>query len=135
MEIAVDEKSAPQWTRAMYAAALDPQSVPKRMALVAEALETVAGFAVARVIAPEAELETIVTASAFRRRGISRQLFAELSLELRQLGVDEILLEVRESNWPARALYESLGFIETGKRCAYYAEPVEDAVQMRAGFL
>jgi ribosomal protein S18 acetylase RimI-like enzyme len=42
-----------------------------------------------------------------------------------------VLLEVRQSNRPARALYLSLGFIETGRRHGYYADPVEDAIQMR----
>ena len=133
MEIALSEKSAPRWTREMYAAASDPHSVPKRVALVAEAPEpggALAGFGVASVIAPEAELETIVTAQAFQRRGVASQLFAHLARELRQLGALDVLLEVRESNRAGRALHESLGFVESGRRKAYYADPIEDAIHM-----
>jgi len=131
MGIALGEKNAPQWTRAMYMAALDPRSVPKRVALVAVALEAVAGFAVARLTASEAELETIVTASAFQRRGVARRVFGDLCLELGQFGVHEIFLEVRESNRPAKGLYQALGFLEIARRRGYYTDPIEDALQMR----
>jgi ribosomal-protein-alanine N-acetyltransferase len=39
-----------------------------------------------------------------------------------------ILLEVRESNLPARQLYEKHGFREVGRRRTYYKDPPEDAI-------
>ena len=39
-------------------------------------------------------------------------------------------LEVRQSNAPARALYEKLGYIQAGLRRNYYENPREDAVIM-----
>jgi [ribosomal protein S18]-alanine N-acetyltransferase len=39
-----------------------------------------------------------------------------------------ILLEVRESNLPARRLYEKHGFREVGRRRAYYRDPAEAAI-------
>jgi ribosomal-protein-alanine N-acetyltransferase len=45
-----------------------------------------------------------------------------------------ILLEVRESNLPARGLYEKHGFHVHGRRRAYYQRPVEDAVLYRLRF-
>ena len=65
-----------------------------------------------------------------RRRGLGRQL---LWASLTALGdVDAVELEVRSSNVAARALYESLGFSETGVRLNYYATPDgrEDAILM-----
>ena len=47
----------------------------------------------------------------------------------------EIFLEVRESNTPAIALYESLGFEKIGVRKGYYDKPKEDAVIYRLPFL
>jgi ribosomal protein S18 acetylase RimI-like enzyme len=41
-----------------------------------------------------------------------------------------ILLEVRPSNVAGRGFYAASGFVETGRRRAYYADPVEDAVLM-----
>jgi ribosomal-protein-alanine N-acetyltransferase len=40
----------------------------------------------------------------------------------------KIFLEVRESNLPARRLYEKHGFHETGRRRGYYQNPAEDAI-------
>jgi ribosomal-protein-alanine N-acetyltransferase len=42
-----------------------------------------------------------------------------------------VLLEVRASNAPARALYRSAGFFEHGVRRAYYSDNGEDAIEMR----
>lgn len=65
-----------------------------------------------------------------RRRGIASDLLMEGIRLCRQHGVMRILLEVRESNEPARKLYERYGFQSIGMRYHYYTEPVEDAVIM-----
>jgi ribosomal-protein-alanine N-acetyltransferase len=39
-----------------------------------------------------------------------------------------LLLEVRESNAAARALYTNHGLREVGRRRGYYRDPVEEAV-------
>jgi ribosomal-protein-alanine N-acetyltransferase len=49
----------------------------------------------------------------------------------RELAAHEIWLEVRESNARALRLYEECGFLVTGRRAGYYADPAEDAVLMR----
>jgi len=46
-------------------------------------------------------------------------------------GVQQVFLEVRESNAPARALYTAQGFKEVGRRKQYYRRPVEDAIVLR----
>jgi len=40
------------------------------------------------------------------------------------------VLEVRESNSAAKALYESLGFAQVGLRKDFYDDPTENAVIM-----
>ena len=131
VELAAGLDDAPHWDRRVYEAAVD-RSSPRRAALVADA-ETgaLAGFAVASLVPPEAELESIAVSREYQRRGVARRLFEALAAQLETSGVREVLLEVRQSNRPARALYLSLGFIETGRRHGYYADPVEDAIQMR----
>jgi ribosomal-protein-alanine N-acetyltransferase len=86
------------------------------------------GFLIAVVVEPEAELESIAVAR--QRRGTGRRLMQALVEQLEQAGVTRIFLEVRASNQAARGLYQALGFSETGRRRAYYADPVEDAVLM-----
>ena len=133
IEIADNLKDAPHWTRANYAAVMDLAAMPGRIALVAEEGVKVAGFAVACLMPPQAELEIIAVDAQFQRRGLARRLFAELTGKLRQAGVEEVILEVRATNQPALGLYRRLGFEETGRRPRYYQAPAEDAVLMRLG--
>jgi [ribosomal protein S18]-alanine N-acetyltransferase len=138
--LAEESPLAPHWPEAAYHSAVDPQSSPRRVALVAESPRAVPylsrnaprlGFAVAGLLPPQAELETIVVAPSVRRQGVARELFSALARELRSAGADRVTLEVRASNRPALALYGALGFAESGRRPRYYVDPVEDAVLMR----
>jgi ribosomal-protein-alanine N-acetyltransferase len=90
----------------------------------------IVGFAVASVIGPQAELEMIAVTAEAQRGGVARQLFADLIGELRKSHVEEVLLEVRASNCPARGFYRSRGFQEAGRRARYYSDPIEDALLM-----
>ena len=90
----------------------------------------VVGFAIASLVPPQAELETIVIAAAEQRRGIGRRLMTAMSDELSAAAVSEALLEVRASNQRALEFYRSMGWKETGRRPRYYADPEEDAVLM-----
>lgn len=123
---------APRWAREVYEAALTPGSAPRRLALVAvePVSEAVAGFAVAALVGPEAEIESVAVAGKLQRRGIGLQLMGELKGVLGREGVTKVFLEVRESNTPAQRLYGRLGFKTTGRRRGYYLDPKEDAVVM-----
>ncbi len=130
MDLAESLRAAPHWPRASYLAALDPHASPKRIALVLEEAEPIRlkGFAVASLLAGQAELEMIAVAAQSQRRGLARRLFAELIQKFKSHGIADVILEVRASNHPALQLYRSLGFVETARRARYYADPVEDAV-------
>ena len=132
VEIAAALDDAPQWPRRVYESVLASSS-PRRIALIAEDLgtEVAVGFVVASLIAPEAELETIVVAAGFQRRGVARRLFEAMADDLGRSQVREVLLEVRRSNVAAQGFYRSVGFVEEGRRPGYYADPIEDAVLMR----
>ena len=67
----------------------------------------------------------------YRRQGIAEGLIAVLVDKLRENEVYCLLLEVRASNDPAKALYEKLGFVEVGRRKNYYRNPREDALILR----
>ncbi len=120
MDLAAATHHAPKWEREAWERALQRDNQPRRVALVAEAREmgALAGFAVASVMAPEAELESIVTASAQQRSGVGRELFKALKNELRHQEVREIILEVRAGNLAAAGFYRFLGFAEEGRRPA-----------------
>ena len=59
---------------------------------------------------------------------------AALEEQLRQRGSKALTLEVRDSNVPAIALYEKLGFLQVGCRKNYYHNPREDALILRKDF-
>jgi ribosomal-protein-alanine N-acetyltransferase len=87
----------------------------------------VAGFVVARQLAEgESELLNLAVDPTYRRRGIGRRLISHFTAKY--LGT--LWLEVRESNVSARKLYESLGFIEAGRRPGYYIASGEGAIVM-----
>ncbi|MGO9638230.1 MAG: tRNA (adenosine(37)-N6)-threonylcarbamoyltransferase complex dimerization subunit type 1 TsaB [Terracidiphilus sp.] len=134
MEITARLKELPQWTLANYQSALNAEAEPRRMALAAIGPEPdylLMGFAVASLMPPQAELETIAVAAQYQRRGVASKLFEELADKLPLAGATEVILEVRASNQSALGLYWRLGFKETGRRPRYYVDPVEDAVLMR----
>ena len=134
--VAASLRQAPYWPRETYKAALNPNATPRRIALAVEIDGKAVGLAVASLIPPQAELETIAVDTHYQRCGLARGLFAELAGRLRLAGVTEVILEVRASNQPALGLYQRLGFVQTGRRPGYYMnppEPPEDAVLMRLG--
>lgn len=96
--------------------------------LVAEYQGKLAGFICARIIAGEWEIENVVVAEEFRRHGIAAELMRSLMVRSEQASGTAMLLEVRESNTAARALYAKSGFVEVGRRPRYYREPIEDAI-------
>lgn len=139
VELAAGLRDAPHYTHPVWLAMLAPEASPRRVALVAAETGgvvqsavhgSVRGFAVASLMPPLADLESICVAQQYQRRGLGRRLLDSLGTELRTAGLDELWLEVRVSNAAAAALYRSVGFAETGRRTRYYADPVEDAVLM-----
>lgn len=78
-----------------------------------------------------ADLLTIATVPAARRRGLARAMLTELVEVARGHGCRAVLLEVRASNEAAQRLYAGHGFRALGVRRRYYVAPVEDAVVMR----
>lgn len=131
--------TAADWSEEQYRGLFATGTV-QRLALVADrtaedgsetglsARAELVGFLVARHLAPEWELENIVVAPLARRRGVGKRLLEALLAAARETRSEAVYLEFRESNAAARALYEKMGFRETGRRKSYYTKPLEDAV-------
>ena len=99
--------------------------------LVALEGEQVVGYVGSQTVIDESDMMNIAVHPDFRRRGIAEALVAELEAALRQRGSHALTLEVRDSNAPAIALYEKLGFVQVGLRKNYYRNPKEDARILR----
>ncbi|MCR4376552.1 MAG: GNAT family N-acetyltransferase [Rhodospirillales bacterium] len=81
----------------------------------------------------EAEVLTLATRPFARRLGVARGLMDAALAALAEQGVTRVFLEVAADNVAAAALYTSLGFVEIGRRKAYYArgsQPRMDAIVM-----
>jgi ribosomal-protein-alanine N-acetyltransferase len=79
------------------------------------------GFILSRGAAGEAEILTIAVAPACRRRGVGRGLVERHLARLAAARIETLFLEVSETNTAARKLYAACGFVEVGRRPAYYA--------------
>jgi ribosomal-protein-alanine N-acetyltransferase len=99
--------------------------------LVAEEGEALAGYLVAIVTGPEAEILNVAIAPGRRGQGIGGTLLGAALDELGTRGVRAVYLEVRASNAAALRLYAGRGFREAGRRRGYYDHPREDAIVMR----
>ncbi|WP_036143242.1 ribosomal protein S18-alanine N-acetyltransferase [Luteibacter sp. 9135] len=82
--------------------------------------DQVAGYGILSVAAGEAHVLNICIGDVWRGLGYGRRMMRRLIDLARWYGVERVFLEVRPSNPAARALYDSLGFHEIGRRPGYY---------------
>lgn len=80
-----------------------------------------AGFIVVRRAGDEAEILTIAVAPALRRRGIGGALLQSIIAWLAGENILALFLEVAGDNAAALTLYRAQGFVDAGRRRAYYA--------------
>jgi ribosomal-protein-alanine acetyltransferase len=132
--IAVHSATAAQWNQGDYRRLFAPESQRERTALVVEQDGGVVGFIVGRKIDLEWEIENVAVSGPARRHGLGSRLLGEFLNVVRERGGSDVFLEVRESNAPARALYEKWAFVESGRRKSYYDNPAEDALILRFSF-
>ncbi len=90
--------------------------------LVAEFDNEIVGYISAWKITGEIQINRLAVIDAYRKRGIARRLIETLIAHCCMRPPYKILLEVREKNNAARALYKSLGFSENGLRKNYYQD-------------
>ena len=90
------------------------------------------GFAIYQQVLDEATLMNIALRPAWQGRGLGCMLLQAVLQALEEAGVRRCLLEVRESNAPAIALYHKHGFVDDARRSDYYptANGREDALLM-----
>lgn len=110
-------------------------AMPGAFALLAvQQDEQPAGFILLRQAADEAEVITLAVHPRLRRRGVARRLLSVGLDKIAGRGARRCFLEVAENNAAARGLYASAGFIDVGRRTAYYRDADgarRDAVLMR----
>ena len=116
MEDSFDPRFGEAWTMAQCAGLLP---MPGVWLTLARRDEAVLGFAMARLVADEAELLLLAVKNAGQGRGVGKILLEHFEDEAIGRGATRLHLEVREGNH-ALSLYERAGFGLVGRRRHYY---------------
>ncbi|HEX6575475.1 MAG TPA: ribosomal protein S18-alanine N-acetyltransferase [Gemmatimonadaceae bacterium] len=120
------ESFADPWGSREFSSAL---ASPNTIFLIAhDSAGIVVGYVIAISAADEAEILNLAVRPAQRGHGIGARLLDTAIAKVKELGAEQVYLEVRESNEPAKVLYKSRGFDEVSRRRRYYRDPVEDAL-------
>jgi ribosomal-protein-alanine N-acetyltransferase len=107
------------WTRSQCAGILPMAGVSLRIAERGDG-DTIAGFALSRAIADEAELLLIAVDPAAQHGGVGAALVKDFVELAGRRGARRLHLEVRDGN-SAIVLYERAGFSLAGRRRDYYS--------------
>jgi ribosomal-protein-alanine N-acetyltransferase len=117
MDGSFDPNFGEAWTMSQCAGLLP---LPGVWLTLARDQQEVVGFALARLVADEAELLLLAVKPAGQRHGIGRMLLEQFEDEAAARGAARLHLEVREGNH-ALSLYEQAGFGLVGRRRDYYS--------------
>lgn len=79
----------------------------------------------------EGQITNIAVLPQYRKRGIASRLLESIIAEAKEF--ERLVLEVRESNSAAIALYEKFEFKKVGMRKNFYHSPTENAIIMIRG--
>jgi [ribosomal protein S18]-alanine N-acetyltransferase len=101
-----------------------------RYVVVAEQAGVLVGYAALLAVGSTADVQRIAVRPDWRRQGIGAELLADLLREALERGCIEALLEVREDNPAAVAMYEAAGFGVLVRRRGYYRDGA-DALVLR----
>ena len=113
------------WSVVLIRECLDNPSLYRLYA--AEDEEGVFGYSVMSLVLDEAGIDNLAVLPGHRRSGAGSALLSQMLSDARMLSAESAVLEVRESNTPAIALYERFGFQQVGFRKNYYENPTEGA--------
>lgn len=115
------------WKREYFASEIGTAYRFNRVARAADG--SLAGYVFCAFAGGEVHVNKIAVAPASRQRGVARLLMREVLDFSARIAAEEVYLEVRPTNVPARNFYVSLGFRDVGRRPQYYADG-EDALVM-----
>lgn len=124
------------WTRGMYEEELARPATDRVLLAARDAGSgrRLFGAALAARVGDCWHVMNVLVDPVARRRGIAARLVRELLERTAAAGAgDGWVLEVRDDNSSAIALYHGLGFREVGRRPGYYQDTGDDALVMARG--
>lgn len=114
------KRFSPSWSAGEFRKLLAQSPVYGHIARPNRRVSEAAGFVLARSVGDESEILTICVDRQFSRNGLGWRLMVASMQEARAMGAEAMLLEVSAENAAALSLYRKLGFVEVGRRKAYY---------------
>lgn len=117
MDDSFDPSFGEAWTKPQCAGLLPMPGVWLTLASIGD---DVAGFALSRSMAGEAELLLLAVRQSDQGQGVGKCLLEDFMNAARSRGATRLLLEVRDGN-QAVGLYERAGFSLIGRRRHYYS--------------
>ena len=118
----LDQKSLKGlWTKSQWERELTDS---KRICLGIIDLKTkqILGLCSSWLVLDELHITIIAVHPIHQRKGLGKFLLSELIKRSRALRTNQIHLEVKETNEPAKALYKSMGFKTTANRSNFYED-------------
>jgi ribosomal-protein-alanine N-acetyltransferase len=100
------------------------------LCLVAVIDGIVAGDMLTKIVEDRAELGSMATHPAFRRRGVGAALLNETVRRVKGYGINLIDIEVRKTNLDGLNFWKKMGFVVTGEQPGFYGDG-ETAINMR----
>lgn len=124
----IEQEAYPEpWSRGMFREEIRNERSYFCVATMEGLLVGYSGF---WLVLDEAHVTSVTVQEEHRGKGYGRAQTLHLLEVAAERGVRAVTLEVRDSNAPARNLYESLGFRKVGLRKGYYSKSHEDAIVM-----
>lgn len=116
------------WSREAFCLEIEKNMCAKYF--IAKRLDTVLGYGGMWLILDEGHITNIAVHPAYRNMGAGEAIIRTMMDAGAKMGMTQMTLEVRKTNFIAQHLYKKLGFVECGIRKAYYADNNEDAIIM-----
>ncbi len=109
------------WTKSQW---LRELSDPGRICLGAIKIDTkkLIGFCSGWIVLNELQVTLVAVHPLHLRKGIGKLLMKDLIKQSKLKLINQIYLEVKEKNEPAKALYKSMGFKIKGHRFNFYKD-------------
>ena len=95
-----------------------------------ESEPVVAAYGGMLITVDEGQITNVAVHPDHRRKGYGAAIVRSLLRHAKDAKLDSVSLEVRVSNTAAINLYKAAGFVEMGRRKAFYQKPTEDALVM-----
>ena len=98
--------------------------------IIARIDDKIVGYAGFWSVSGEGQITNIAVLKEYRRNKIAYKMISSLIERAKELKLETLSLEVRESNIAAINLYLGMDFKKVGTRKNYYKNPIENAVLM-----